>query len=176
MSIGETSATYMFMKTNFIGIHITDVPAPGTYPGTPGLIWNFAVQVLYNPILALVKTSVLIFLLRLGGQKPGVRYAIHALNIFNIALMVAIFLVVIFQCTPIAYNWDPTIAGAHCIEQGKFYVVTAALTIFTDVLVLALPIWIFADLKMKLKMKIALICVFLLGFMSVYDRVLYPDR
>ncbi|KAB5572773.1 hypothetical protein GE09DRAFT_1217314 [Coniochaeta sp. 2T2.1] len=163
MSIGETAATYMFMKTNFIGIHIWDVPAPGTYPATPGLIWNFAVQVLYNPILALVKTSVLIFLLRLGGQKPGVRYAIHALNIFNIALMVAIFLVVIFQCNPVAFNWNPSLNGT-CIKQGEFYLVTAALTIFTDLLVLALPIWIFADLKMKLKLKIALIIVFLLGF------------
>jgi hypothetical protein len=165
MSIGETAATYMFMKTNFIGIHIKDVPLPGTYPERPGEIWNFAVQVLYNPILALVKTSVLVFLLRLGGQKPGVRYAIHALNFFNIALMVAIFLTVIFQCTPIAYNWDKTIEGARCIKPGNFYLVTAALTIFTDVLVLALPIWIFADLKMQLKMKIAVICIFLLGFM-----------
>lgn len=154
----------MFMRTNFVGIHIKDVPTRGTYPATPGLIWNFAVQVLYNPILALVKTSVLIFLLRLGGQKPGVRYAIHALNIFNIALMIAIFLVVMFQCSPVAFNWDPTIEGGRCIKQGTFYLVTAALTIFTDVLVLGIPIWIFADLQMKLKMKIALICVFLLGF------------
>ncbi|OIW31727.1 hypothetical protein CONLIGDRAFT_237473 [Coniochaeta ligniaria NRRL 30616] len=164
MSIGETAATYMFMKTNFIGVHIWDVPLPGTYPATPGLVWNFAVQVLYNPILALVKTSVLVFLLRLGGQKPGVRYAIHALNIFNVTLMIAIFLVVMFQCWPVSYNWNPLIEGGHCIKQGTFYVVTAALTLFTDVLVLALPIWIFADLKMKMKMKIALMLVFLLGF------------
>jgi hypothetical protein len=158
----------MFMKTNFIGIHFKDIPF-GTYDTTPGLIWNFAVQVLYNPILALVKTSGLIFLLRLGGQKPGVRYAIHAMNIFNIALMIAIFLTVIFQCKPIAFNWDPTIPDGKCIKQGQFYLVTAAMTIFTDILVLGIPIWIFADLKMKLKLKIALMLVFLLGFMCVYS-------
>jgi len=165
LSIGETAATYMFMKTNFIGIHIYNVPSPGTYPATPGLIWNFAVQVLYNPILALVKTSVLIFLLRLGGQKPGVRMTIHALNFSNIALMIAIFLVVMFQCWPVDYNWNPNIADGHCIKQDVFYLATAALTILTDVLVLALPIWIFADLKMALKLKLALMFVFLLGFM-----------
>ena len=150
------------MKTNFIGIHFKDIPA---HDPVPPLIWNFAVQVLYNPILSLVKTSVLLFLLRLGGQKPGVPWTIHALNVFNIGLMIAIFLVVLFQCNPIAFNWNTTIAGGKCIQQGTFYVATAALTIFTDLLVLALPFWIFLDLKMPLKLKIALICVFLLGFM-----------
>jgi hypothetical protein len=154
----------MFMKTNFIGIHFKDIPF-GAFDTRPGLIWNFAVQVLYNPILALVKTSVLLFLLRLGGQKPGVRISIHVVNFINIALMVAIFLVVMFQCWPVDFNWNPAIEGGKCIEQGVFYLATAGLTLFTDVLVLALPIWIFADLKMKLKTKIALMVVFLFGFM-----------
>lgn len=150
------------MKTNFIGIHIYDVPV---VDATEGLIWNWVVQVLYNPILALVKTSVLLFLLRIGGQKPGVTWAIHALNFFNLALMVAIFIVVIFQCDPIAFNWDTSIEGGKCIKQGTFYLSTAALTILTDVLVLALPFWIFLDLKMPRKAKIALIFVFFLGFL-----------
>lgn len=155
--------TILVMKTNFIGIHIKDIPLVDNR--TPALVWNFAVQVLYNPILALVKTSVLLFMLRLGGQKPGVRWTIHALNVFNIMLMIAIFLVVLFQCDPIAYNWDPTIPGGKCIQQGTFYLATAALTLFTDLLVLGLPFWIFLDLKMALKLKIALLFVFLLGFM-----------
>jgi hypothetical protein len=163
LSLGETASTYMFMKTNFIGIHFKDVPV-GAYDPTPGLIWNFTVQVLYNPILALVKTSVLIFLLRLGGQKPGVRWAIHIVNLINLALMIAIFLVVMFQCWPIEYNWHPGIPGGHCIKQGVFYVATAGLTLFTDCLVLGLPIWIFADLKMAFKTKVALILVFIVGF------------
>jgi hypothetical protein len=124
-------------------------------------------KVLYNPILALVKTSVLMFLLRLGGQKSGVRIAIHALNALNLAQMTAIFLVVLFQCNPIPYNWDKSIADGKCVEQGLFYLVTAALTIWTDVLVLALPFWIFLDLKMGRKQKMALLGVFLLGFVYV---------
>ncbi|OAA67983.1 hypothetical protein SPI_00178 [Niveomyces insectorum RCEF 264] len=161
LSIGETSATYMFMKTNFIGIHIADVPP--TWDTVYAGIWNFAVQVLYNPILALVKTSMLLFLLKLGGHKPGIRWSIHVLNALNLSLMVAIFLVVIFQCKPIAYNWDVTIPGGKCIQQGVFYLATAALTIFTDVLNLALPFWVFLDLKMPVRIKVALLFVFLLG-------------
>lgn len=161
MSIGETATTYMYMKTNFVGIHAWNVPAD--YDVIQANIWNFSVQVLYNPILALVKTSMLLFLLKLGSQKPGVRWCIYVLNTFNLSLMVAIFLVVIFQCKPIAYNWDTSIEGGSCIEQGTFYVATAALTIFTDVLTLAIPFWIFLDLKMPLRVKVVLIFVFLLG-------------
>lgn len=165
LSIGETATTWMFMKTNFIAIHIWNVPAD--YDVVQALIWNFAVQVLYNPILALVKTSMLLFLLKLGSQKPGVRICIHILNALNLSLMVAIFLVVIFQCTPISFNWDITIVGGHCIQQGTFYLATAALTLFTDVLNLALPFWVFLDLKMPLRVKITLLFVFLLGAMYV---------
>ncbi|EPE04902.1 cfem domain-containing protein [Ophiostoma piceae UAMH 11346] len=161
LSIGETATTYMYMKTNFIAIHAWNIPAD--YDAVQANIWNFAVQVLYNPILALVKTSMLLFLLKLGRQKPGVRWCIYALNTFNLSLMVAIFLVVIFQCKPIAYNWDHSIEGGTCIDQGSFYVATTALTLFTDVLTLAIPFWVFLDLKMPLRVKIVLFFVFLLG-------------
>ena len=127
------------------------------------MFFNFAVQIAYNPILALVKSSILLFLLKLSGvQRPAVRWSIHALNALNIAMMIAIFTVVIFQCSPVTFVYDKSIQGT-CIKQGLFYVVTAALTVFTDVLVLALPFWIFLELKISRKKKMAVIGVFALG-------------
>lgn len=133
----------------------------------PGLIWNYAVQILYNPILALVKASVLIFLLRLFGQKDGVRRVIYILMVVNLAQMFGVFFAIIFQCSPIAFNWDLSIRGGHCIEQRVLYTSTAAFTILTDLLVLAVPLWIFTSLKIPRKTKFALLFVFLLGFMCV---------
>jgi len=118
------------IKTNFIGIHTEDVP-----PGDPtvGRIWNYGVQILYNPILALVKSSVLIFLLRLfGQQKGGVRRLIIGLNAVNLLQMVGVFLAILLQCQPIAFNWDPTIRGGRCVEQRVLYTSTAAFNIVTD--------------------------------------------
>lgn len=173
------------MKYNYVGIHVygqsssaackdnslvitTNTSAlrpdiPRTNDPRPGMIFNFAVQVAYNPILALVKTSILLFLLKLSGvQRPAVRWSIHALNALNITMMLAIFIVVIFQCSPVTFVYDKSIEGT-CIQQGMFYVVTAALTLLTDVLVLALPFWIFLDLKISRKKKMAVIGVFALG-------------
>lgn len=175
----------MGMRTAYLGVHFDDIPPSKCHIGSHhsqlslllvadivwsqaadpilGMQWNYILQLLYNPILALVKSSVLLFLLRLGGQKPGVRWTIHGLNFFNIGLMIAIFITVIFQCTPIAYFWDRTIEGGTCINTGAFYIATAGLTILTDILVLILPFWIFLGLKMPSNIKIALLVVFGLG-------------
>lgn len=121
---------------------------------------------LYNPILALVKSSVLFFLLRMTGTKKAVRYAIYGLNTFNLAMMVATFLVVIFQCTPVSGAYSLVdMATAKCIDPITFSQSTAIITIITDLLVLIIPFWIILGLKLPSKVKFSLIGVFLLGIM-----------
>lgn len=135
-------------------------------PVQPGLIWGFVNMCLYNPILALVKSSVLFFLLRMAGTKNYIRYSIYALNGFNLAMMVATFLVVIFQCNPVsgAYKLED-METATCVDAYSFSTSTAIITIITDVLVVALPFWIILGLKMPTKVKLSLIGVFFLGIM-----------
>jgi hypothetical protein len=120
-------------------------------------------QVLYNPILALVKSSLLFFLLRLGGHRRSIRWSIYALNAFNIALMIAIFLTVILQTIPIRAFWDQSLTPQHQIDGPVFYISTAIITIVTDFLVLLIPLWVFVGLKMRLAAKLGLIVVFLTG-------------
>lgn len=125
-------------------------------------------QTLYNPILALIKSSVLVFLLRLeAGVDTLTRWLIHIVNTMNICQGIATFVAVVFQCSPVEYYWlgsDPH-SGVQgtCIRQGYFYVTTAGLTILTDVMVLGIPIGIFSGLQMKMRFKIALIGLFSLG-------------
>jgi hypothetical protein len=158
------------MKLLFVGIHYYDVPVDADF--TPGLIWIYIVGAVYNPILAIVKQSILIFLLRLGGTKTGVMTTVWVVSAFNVAEMIAVFFTVLFQCTPIELNWKPVMLaeGGHCINQAAFGISTAVLTIVTDVITLAIPIYIFVGLNMKLATKMALIVVFMMGFMYVLCR------
>lgn len=125
------------------------------------LYWIFIMQCLYNPILALVKSSVLILLLRIGGQSKGVWWATQILNAVNLMLMVAIFLVVIFQQIPIQSYWDLSITPTKTIDSQTFDIITACITIVTDILVLSIPIWLFSRLQMRIGTKIGLILAFL---------------
>lgn len=149
--------TKAVIKTNYIGIRGANIPP---HDLTPGLIWNYAVQLLYNPILALVKLSALVFLHRLFSQVRGVRPAVLALAGLTVLNMVAVAGAVVFQCVPVSANWR---GGGKCVDRRALYVSTAAFTILTDVLVLLLPGYILRNLNIPKKTKVALLFVFLLG-------------
>ncbi|KAH7303803.1 hypothetical protein B0I35DRAFT_401904 [Stachybotrys elegans] len=164
LALAFCGSMYMYILTAYIGIHVWDIP-PGADP-QPSFIWGFVNMCLYNPILALVKSSVLFFLLRIASTKTGVRYAVYGLNAFNLAMMVATFLVVVFQCRPISGAWDLVdMQTAECIDPLTFTMSTAVITIITDLLVLAIPFWIIIGLKMPSKVKLSLIGVFFLGIL-----------
>jgi hypothetical protein len=54
------------------------------------------------------------------------------------AFTIALFL----QCQPLNFYWDKTVEGT-CFDQPKFYYVDASLNMATDILILALPWFIF---------------------------------
>ncbi|KAI0011537.1 hypothetical protein F4779DRAFT_573135 [Xylariaceae sp. FL0662B] len=170
LSIALAVGSIICMKALYIGIHYYDVPLE-TIDATKGLIWIYVVGAVYNPILALVKQSVLIFLLRFSGIKSFIRQVVWGTIIFNTALMVAVFFTVIFQCLPIEKNWKP-LAEGQCIKQFDFGISTACLTILTDLIAVALPFYIFLGLKMNKRRKIGLIAVFMLGIIVTIVSVI----
>lgn len=79
------------------------------------------------------------------------------------SLFITVLFVDIFQCSPVAYIYDMTIPGGKCINQAAFYVSTAALNLFTDIMVLSIPIIIIARLQMPLRRKLAVCIILCLG-------------
>ncbi|KAL1980808.1 hypothetical protein VTN96DRAFT_3503 [Rasamsonia emersonii] len=161
LALGETITSWYYIKTNYVGIHIWEIPKD--YDVEKGQIWNYANQLLYNPILSLVKISVLIFLLRLDSRSRTVYYLSWGTLWFTALLCIAILLADLFQCHPVRFVFDKTIPGGTCINQGAFYVSTAVMTIFTDLLVLSIPIMITYSLQMPIRRKIAVCCILSLG-------------
>ncbi|KAJ5627617.1 hypothetical protein N7490_009845 [Penicillium lividum] len=148
----------------YIGYNVWDIPRD--YPAVLGNKNAYATELIYNPILALVKTSILIFLLRLSGQKKLVRQAIWGLLIFNGTAAVATFLVTVFHCVPIASNWNSTASlDAKCMNFADFVTGTASVSIFTDVLALVLPTWIVYELQMQWNQKLMLIGILSSGLL-----------
>ncbi|KAB8292574.1 hypothetical protein EYC80_008280 [Monilinia laxa] len=122
----ETYTSYKVIIYNCIGIHVWDIPPD--WNRVIGAKYAYATELIYNPILALVKTSILLFLLRLTGQKTNVRRTIIGLLIFNGLMMVTTFLVTTFHCIPIAANWYPDLyPNAVCMNFSDFVTGTASI-------------------------------------------------
>jgi len=128
------------------------------------LIWTYVVHLLYFPTLALIKSSILVFLLQLGGHTRRFRVVIHCLNGINLAFMVAVFGGSVGQCTPVSSFWDLTLEH-KCINQPVFYLSQTGLNLLTDAFTLGVPIWIFKATEMGRRLKLATLYVFLLGTM-----------
>ncbi|KAL1875873.1 hypothetical protein Daus18300_003064 [Diaporthe australafricana] len=160
MIFSVAQMVYTVFRYSYVGFPKDEIPLNDP---SPGLFWEFLMEIFYNPILALVKSSVLVFLLRIGGCKSGVRRAIHIVNVVNLAEMIALFLVVIMQSIPIQAAWDLKVKATHQIEIVPFIIATAAITIATDVVVLAIPVWVFIGLNMRKAQKIGILLIFLAG-------------
>lgn len=167
LTVNQCWASNLFIHFGYLGVHSVDIPP---HDKSKQWFYNWLGQVFYGPILPLVKISILVFLLRLGGkQRTGVRASIYALIIFNISQMIAVLGVIIFQCDPLHLSWSTAFFApervGNCIHAGSFTLSSASLNIFTDLLVLVIPYRIFLVLKINKKMRNALIGVFMLGLM-----------
>lgn len=161
LAAAEAVFSFAMMRVQYLGIHVWQLPQT-PYDPKVGSIINYIVVVLYNPQLALVKSSVLFFLLRLGGHQILLRRSIQVLNWSNIALMIAVLFASIFTCVPVYKYWDKTVPG-HCNNEALQYLITSGLTVLTDVLVLIIPIKIVIGLQVARKLKIILICLLCSG-------------
>ncbi|TLD05248.1 uncharacterized protein PgNI_09456 [Pyricularia grisea] len=75
LSLIEILMSYLFIKTNFIGIRLQLIPDHDT---NPGRTWNYGIQALYDTNLALFKATILVFLLKLYGQKDSSSRCIYS--------------------------------------------------------------------------------------------------
>lgn len=73
----------------------------------------------------------------------------------------------IFQCSPIAYSWNKTIVGGHCINVHVMWIVQDILFLVLDIYVVILPLPMIWNLRITRPEKIAISGMFLLGSLCV---------
>ncbi|KAL6898910.1 hypothetical protein GGI43DRAFT_72471 [Trichoderma evansii] len=115
------------------------------------------------------KTSLLVSYVRL---VPGT-YRLVPISLAVIVTMahIAFLLVFLLLCIPVQKQWIPTTPG-HCGQAVPFYITFSALTIIFDVITLILPFPVLLKLQMKLRRKIALLCLFALGIFVTIVQII----
>ncbi|KAL8666781.1 MAG: hypothetical protein Q9168_007417, partial [Polycauliona sp. 1 TL-2023] len=116
--------------------------------------------------MVLIKLSILFLYRRLFPRENTTRqWRISHATLGIISVMIAITTIfgVAFQCTPVAYAWDLTIPGGHCINFKVFARFVNLANMVTDLLILALPMPIVWGLHLDVQRKVAVSAMFLLG-------------
>ena len=83
---------------------------------------NFVSGILTNFIICLVKLSVALFLLRIGGLRRWLRYSLFATIALLVSSTIATIVIIFVQCRPIAGIWEPI--KANCLPTSALTIVS----------------------------------------------------
>lgn len=168
--------SYLWALKTWQGYHHYDVPELSIEDRIQASKYDIANQLLYNPILALVKASIVFFLWRLEDRRKVIRWSLVSFFVLNLALAIATFVADLCQCTPVSYYWNSHATDTHdsegnaiykagtCINLVNFVLITAGLSVLTDVLIMIIPAAMVWRLKMSQSKKIAVWAVMSFGW------------
>ncbi|KAK5659235.1 hypothetical protein OQA88_1327 [Cercophora sp. LCS_1] len=159
------SALFMVASTNGLGQHITELADVSRM-----LQSLYVADVFYKLSLNITKMSVLFLYLR-RFTTPWFTRACWVMLGFMAAFTVATTITTIAQCTPITDIWGVT-TGGTCIDSKAYWYANSAITIVTDVVLLALPFQPIHSSGLPGGQKVALILVFAIGMFTTITSIL----
>ncbi|PSN69522.1 hypothetical protein BS50DRAFT_522144 [Corynespora cassiicola Philippines] len=134
------------------------------------LYWLNADEALYGVIVFLIKFTILHQYLRIFAPvrqiNPVMFFGASSLILLNgIFYTIATFLT-IFACSPREKIWDPFIVGGHCMDYNALITTAAAFNIWSDTMILILPIRSIWKLRIPIRKKICIVLLLGLGLVT----------
>lgn len=121
----------------------------------------YVTRVIYLLITTAIKSSILLFYLRLS-PFPTFRRWVKATMVACSIEGVLFISMALSQCTPVETYWNFEIPG-HCINILAFFRAETAFNLVTNVVILLLPMPMVWHLQMALRRKLLLIGIFASG-------------
>jgi hypothetical protein len=146
--------------------HVWDTPPSKASNG--GLL-AFVLEQLFLGSLTFTKISVLLFFRRLidRSYSKWISRAIWIAIAFTIAYWLAFSLFLVFACNPVEASWKSLNlkwnVPYHCVDRDVVDPLVGALSVFSDIYAMAIPIYIVSKLKMQTSRKVVLYIVFCCG-------------
>ncbi|KAI9692939.1 MAG: hypothetical protein M1822_004934 [Bathelium mastoideum] len=113
-----------------------------------------AAEILWSTAVPLIKVSIALFYRRIFGEIRYMRHATNIIAAFSVAWGVMFVVVLGLQCQPLSSMWDKSIKNYHCIKQMLFCLIGSAMNVFTDFVLLALPLHAVWKLQMSTQTKL----------------------
>ncbi|KAF2101222.1 hypothetical protein NA57DRAFT_33665, partial [Rhizodiscina lignyota] len=130
----------------------------------------FATKIIFSLAAMFTRISLLLFYYRLVKDSGLHRFrmVIHVFLGFSVAVGLALALLTVWQCKPIAAFWTfPIMPGSHCIDEGRITLGCGIVNTVADLITAVLPIPMILRLKMPLRRRIGVIFLLGMGFIVV---------
>lgn len=178
---------WFILATVVTGVPTTIITSLGSIPNGLGRdIWTleptqvtnfihyfYFMSWLYFLDLALLKTSLLFFYLRIFPKRP-IRILLWCTVAFNAVWGVLFALLIAFECKPISYfwtYWDGEHVGT-CLDTNAIAWANAGISIAEDIWMLAIPLSQLRSLQLHWKKKVGVAIMFCTGtFVTVISIV-----
>ncbi|KAF2850985.1 hypothetical protein T440DRAFT_554743 [Plenodomus tracheiphilus IPT5] len=167
LSIALIGPSHRHVKMWHVGVHIWEVPPDEIEPNYDEY---YAVVMAFNllniPILPLVKSSIILLLLRAGSVIEWLKRVLYAILIFTVGSALIPWFLYIFICPPQTGNtWKPTtFGGLHCMgrhRMGEMLIWVTCANLFTDLLILPIPFIIVRRMmSARLRSRLVVLAVF----------------
>ena len=122
--------------------------------------------IVYGLSIALSKCAILLLYLRVftTGNKAFAA-SVYVIGFVVIATGVANTFVAIFQCTPVAYEWDKSVQDGRCIDVVAFARYMTIANVVTGAIMLIMPLPLAWKLNLEISAKLALTATLFHGIM-----------
>ncbi|KAH8820756.1 hypothetical protein F5884DRAFT_850002 [Xylogone sp. PMI_703] len=116
---------------------------------------------------------------RIASNETKIMRVLYGVMFFSSLTLIAVFIFQLIECHPVAYSWDKSIHGGHCLDPKYLTVLSftmSGINITTDFICACLPISFLWDIQMNSRKKILvgmLLCMGVLGSVAALVRLKY---
>ena len=128
--------------------------------------------ILYGLSIALSKCAILLLYLRVfTTSNRAFTTCVYLMGSVVVATGIANTFAAVFQCSPVAYAWNKSLQGGHCIDEVAFARSMTLPNVVTGAIMLVVPLPLSWRLNLTLSARVALTATFLHGIMYVGPHV-----
>ena len=122
----------------------------------------FSAEPIWALTIGLIKLSILLLYVQIFRPLRYIRYLAYSIGIFTICWSIMAILVFCLQCRPVQRIWNKFVPGT-CINAWLFFVISSAINIVTNFVVLVLPMRATWGLQLPIPQRISVMGIFMLG-------------
>ncbi|KAK3326898.1 hypothetical protein B0H66DRAFT_638090 [Apodospora peruviana] len=160
------SASTALTATRYgLGLHVWNVQQPMLENLTNCVQLMYVAHVFYAAATAVTKLSIITSYLRIFPDAV-LRKLLYATAALVIGIGISAIFATVFQCWPVQAAWDFSIESRQCFPFLHFLYANAAISIFTDLLLVVAPLPYFWSLKLPIRQKLVICILFGAGFIA----------